>query len=194
MAVNDFQTPHKPPPSFFAFRISHFDLVGWGPTAPSYAISSRTTSAPGYHVAMFLRLALLFTIVPLVELYLLIEVGRIIGVQATIAIVVLTGLLGAWLARVQGLRVLGQVQASLKAGQLPTDAIVDGLLILIAAAVLLTPGLITDSVGFLLLIPAGRKMVRKVVRKSIVGQRPADPVPDVIDVEWRREDPGDSSN
>ncbi len=143
---------------------------------------------------MFLRLALLFTIVPLVELYLLIEVGRIIGVQATIVIVVLTGLLGAWLARVQGLRVLRQVQANLKAGQLPTDAIVDGLLILIAAAVLLTPGLITDSVGFLLLIPAGRKMVRKAVRKSIVGQRPADPVPDVIDVEWRREDPGDSSN
>ena len=140
---------------------------------------------------MFVRLALLFTIVPLVELYLLIEVGRFIGVQATIAIVVLTGLLGAWLARIQGLRVLRQVQASLGAGQLPTDAIVDGLLILIAAAVLLTPGLMTDSVGFLLLIPAGRKMVRKTVRKLLAGQQQAGVVPDVIDVEWRREDPGD---
>ena len=140
---------------------------------------------------MFVRLALLFTVVPLVELYLLIEVGRFIGVGATIAIVVLTGLLGAWLARLQGLKVLAEVRASLEAGQLPTDAIVDGLLILIAAAVLLTPGLITDSVGFLLLIPAGRRMVRGAVRKKMAGQQPASRVPDVIDVEWRREEPGE---
>ena len=140
---------------------------------------------------MFVRLALLFTIVPLVELYLLIEVGRFIGVGATIAIVVLTGLLGAWLARLQGLKVLAEVRASLEAGQLPTEAIIDGLLILIAAAVLLTPGLITDSVGFLLLIPAGRKTVRGAVRKKMSGQQPASHVPDVIDVEWRREEPGE---
>lgn len=142
---------------------------------------------------MFVRLALLFTVVPLVELYLLIEVGRHIGVGATIAIVVLTGLLGAWLARLQGLAVVRQVQHSLAAGQIPTDAIVDGVLILLAAAVLLTPGLITDSVGFLLLIPAGRKLVRRTVRKKMAGQQPVDGVPDVIDVNFRREGPGEDS-
>lgn len=140
---------------------------------------------------MFVRLALLFTVVPLAELYLLIEVGRFIGVAATVLIVVLTGVLGAWLARRQGLAVFRQVQTSLAAGQLPTDAIVDGVLILVAGGVLLTPGLITDSLGFLLLIPAGRRQVRKLVRRMLAKRRPANGVADVIDVEWRREDAGD---
>jgi UPF0716 protein FxsA len=136
---------------------------------------------------MFLRLALLFTIVPLVELYLLIQIGGMIGVEATIAIVVATGVLGAWLARMQGLKVIEKVQASLQNGQVPTDAIVDGLLILVAAAVLLTPGIITDGVGFMLLIPQGRRLVRTVVRRMMArGQPETDH--DVIDVEWHREE------
>jgi UPF0716 protein FxsA len=136
---------------------------------------------------MFFRLLLLFTIVPLVELYLLITIGGVIGVVPTIAIVVGTGVLGAWLARQQGLAVLRRIQDEMAAGRLPTDALIDGLLVLVAAGMLLTPGLLTDTAGFLLLVPGSRAMVRRTVaaamaRKTQSGQ------PDVIDAEWFRED------
>ena len=136
---------------------------------------------------MFLRLLLLFTFVPLVELYLLIRIGRVIGVVPTIAIVVVTGALGAALARHQGLGVLRRLQEDLVAGRPPTGALVDGLLILVAGAMLLTPGLITDAVGFLLLVPAGRKVVRKAVSAAL-ERRFVVRDPGVIDAEWRRED------
>lgn len=136
---------------------------------------------------MFLRLLLLFTLVPLVELYLLIEIGGAIGVAPTIAIVIVTGVLGAALARWQGLGVLRRLQDDLAAGRPPTDALIDGLLIFVAGAVLLTPGLITDALGFLLLVPAGRAAVRKLVSAAVarnLGVRR----PDIVDAEWRRED------
>jgi UPF0716 protein FxsA len=136
---------------------------------------------------MFLRLLALFTLVPLVELYLLIEIGGAIGVAPTIAIVIVTGVLGAALARWQGLGVLRRLQDDLAAGRPPTDALIDGLLIFVAGAVLLTPGLITDALGLLLLVPAGRAVVRKLVSaavaRNLVVHRPG-----VIDAEWRRED------
>lgn len=110
---------------------------------------------------MFLRLFLLFTVVPLVELFLLIEIGRYVGLLPTIALVLFTGALGAWLARGQGVAVLGRVRGEFGAGRLPTDALLDGLLVLIAGAVLLTPGLLTDLAGFALLWPAGRRVVRE---------------------------------
>lgn len=136
---------------------------------------------------MFLRLLLLFTVVPLVELYLLITIGRMIGVGPTIAIVLGTGILGAWLARWQGLAVLRRVREEMAAGRLPTDALIDGLLILVAAAVLLTPGLLTDTAGFLLLVPASRVVVRKAVAAAIAKRyRGVDP--DVLDAEWFREE------
>jgi len=136
---------------------------------------------------MFLRLLLLFTIVPLIELYLLIKIGGVIGVVPTIAIVVSTGVLGAWLARWQGLAVLRRISDEMAAGRLPTDALIDGLLILVAAAVLLTPGLLTDSLGFVLLVPASRALVRKVVAAAIARRVP-ESRPDVIDAEWFQED------
>ena len=136
---------------------------------------------------MFLRLLLLFTIVPLIELYLLIKIGGIIGVVPTIAIVIGTGVLGAWLARWQGLAVLRRISDEVAAGRLPTDALIDGLLILVAAAVLLTPGLLTDSLGFVLLVPPSRALVRKVVAAAIARRVP-ESRPDVIDTEWFRED------
>ena len=136
---------------------------------------------------MFLRLLLLFTIVPLIELYLLITIGGVIGVVPTIAIVIGTGVLGAWLARWQGLTVLRRISDEMAAGRLPTDALIDGLLILVAAAVLLTPGLLTDTLGFVLLVPASRALVRKVVAAAI-ARRVQDAGPDVIDAEWFRED------
>lgn len=135
---------------------------------------------------VFLRLAVLFILVPLLELYLLIKLGSHIGGPATIAIVVVTGLIGAGLARSQGLKVMGEVRGSLAAGEMPADAIVDGLLILVAGAVLLTPGLLTDALGFFLLIPRGRRAVRSVARRWLA---PAMRPPNTIDAEWRREDP-----
>ena len=110
---------------------------------------------------MFLRLVLLFTLLPIVELYLLIRIGTVIGAPSTILVVLGTGIFGAWLARQEGLRALQRVQAELNAGRLPADALVDGLLILVAGIVMLTPGFITDAAGFFLLIPPTRALTRR---------------------------------
>ena len=136
---------------------------------------------------MFLRLLLLFTVVPLIELFLLVKLGTVIGISATVLIVIFTGILGAWLARWQGLGVIRRLTDDMNQGRLPADALIDGLLILIAGAVLLTPGLITDALGFLLLVPQGRAFVRRLVASSF-EKRTVDGDPDIIDVEWRRED------
>ncbi len=107
------------------------------------------------------KLLLLFILVPAVELALLIEVGRHIGTLATLALIACTGALGAFLARRQGLRTLQQVRSELSAGGLPAGPIVDGVIILLAAALLLTPGILTDALGFLCLAPAFRTVVKK---------------------------------
>lgn len=136
---------------------------------------------------MFLRLLLLFTVVPLVELFLLVKLGTVIGVGSTVLIVIATGFLGALLARWQGLGVLRRLSEDLSQGRLPADALLDGLLIFIAGAVLLTPGLITDALGFFLLLPAGRAVVKKAVAARLqttgVGTDPG-----VVDAEWYREE------
>jgi UPF0716 protein FxsA len=116
---------------------------------------------------MFLRLLLLFTTVPLIELSLLLWIGRWVGVAPTVALVLGTGFLGAWLARREGLRTLAQVQQEMAAGRLPAASLLDGLLILIAGAVLLTPGLLTDLAGFALLTPAVRRGVREAIKERI---------------------------
>ena len=116
---------------------------------------------------MFLRLLALFTIVPLVELGLLIQLGRWMGVVPTVLLVFGTGVLGAALARSQGLRTLRRFQEETRRGNLPTDALFDGVLILIAGAVLLTPGILTDLLGFTLLVPASRAVVRRVVGERL---------------------------
>lgn len=119
---------------------------------------------------MFLRLLLLFTLVPLTELFLLVELGRRMGTLPTVALVLATGALGAWLARRQGLRVLGEIRSEQAAGRLPAAALVDGLLVLVAGAVLLTPGLLTDLFGFALLVPQVRGVVRRRLRTAF-GRR-----------------------
>jgi UPF0716 protein FxsA len=136
---------------------------------------------------MFLRLLLLFTIVPLVELFLLVKLGTVVGVGPTIALVLFTGILGAWLARQQGLEVLRRVNEDLSQGRMPTEALMDGVLILIAGAVLLTPGLLTDALGFVLLIPRTRAEVRKIVAARF-ARRQKTSQPEVIDVEWKEEE------
>ena len=111
------------------------------------------------------RLLLLFILVPAVELLLLIEIGRHIGTLPTLGLIVLTGALGAALARHQGLAVLRQVQAETAAGRIPAGALLEGVLILVAGAVLMTPGILTDAFGFLCLIPACRRLLGDYLRR-----------------------------
>ena len=103
---------------------------------------------------------LLFIVVPAVELALLIEVGSRIGTLPTFALIVLTGIVGSTLARWQGLDVLRRAQQAMQKGELPASALGDGLLILLASALLITPGVLTDRVGFLLLVPPFRTLLK----------------------------------
>lgn len=116
---------------------------------------------------MLFRLFLLFTVVPILELYFLLVLGRHVGFLPTVGLVIFTGALGAWLARSQGLATLNEIRTQQSMGRMPATAMVDGLLILIAGAVLLTPGLLTDLAGFFLLIPQGRRWIRAAVQKKL---------------------------
>ncbi len=113
---------------------------------------------------MLWKLILLLTVVPLVELYLLFKLSDWTGFLVTVLVIVGTGIVGAALARMEGLRVLGTIQRDLADGRLPADGLLDGGLILLAAALLVTPGLLTDTVGFLLLLPPTRVVARRMLK------------------------------
>ena len=116
---------------------------------------------------MLLKLFLAFTIIPVVEIYLLIQIGTIFGALTSIALVIVTGFLGAYLARIQGLQTLFRIQKSLREGQMPSGELLDALLIGIAGLVLLTPGFLTDALGFLLLIPNTRTAIKQWLHRQI---------------------------
>ncbi len=116
---------------------------------------------------MFLALIIIFTVVPAVELALLIKVGTIIGVANTLAVIILTGVLGASLARMEGFLVLSKIQRSLEQGVMPNNELIDGVMILVGGIVLLTPGFITDAMGFLLLLPPTRAIIKAIVRRAM---------------------------
>ena len=107
------------------------------------------------------RLALLFVVVPLLELALLIQMGRIVGFWPTIALVVFTGLTGAWLARTEGLRTMWKLRDDVANGRVPGQAIMDGMAVLAGGTLLLTPGILTDVIGFGLLFPTTRHAMQK---------------------------------
>jgi UPF0716 protein FxsA len=113
---------------------------------------------------MLLKLFLAFTLIPIIELYLLIEVGTIIGALNTVILVIATGFAGAWLARLQGMQTMIRVRSSLQQGIMPTEELMDALLIFVAGIVLLTPGFITDAAGLLLLIPETRSHIKRFLR------------------------------
>jgi len=115
---------------------------------------------------MFGYLVLLFTVLPAVELALLIEIGSNIGAGNTIFIIIFTGALGAYLARLQGFLVLRKIQDDLNQGIMPSAQLLDGLMILAGGIVLLTPGFITDTMGFLLLIPWTRTLIRGQLKRK----------------------------
>lgn len=167
---------------------------------------------------MFGPLLLLLIVMPLVELWLLLRVGDRIGAGNTFLLVVITGIVGASLARQQGLRAWHDAQKQSAQGKIPGAALADGVMILIAGVLLMTPGIITDGFGFLLLLPPFRAIVRRVLKDRIkvqtnvnvqgfgmppgadvFGSRPdgvhpenspgPNMPPDVIDVEHHRHEP-----
>ncbi len=107
--------------------------------------------------AMAKLLFILFLLIPLGEIYVLLEVGSLIGVLPTVGAIVLTAATGASLIRIQGLSTLARVRQALEQGQLPAIELVEAACLLVAGALLLTPGFITDSIGFILLVPPLRK-------------------------------------
>ena len=105
----------------------------------------------------FRVLLALFFIVPLVEIYLLIQVGSVIGGIPTVFLVVFTAVLGALLLRQQGFATIGRVQASLARGEIPAVELLEGAMLILGGALLLTPGFFTDAIGFVFLIPLLRR-------------------------------------
>jgi UPF0716 protein FxsA len=110
---------------------------------------------------MFMKLLIIFVFVPVMELYILIEAGRMIGIGATVGLIMLTGVAGAWLARSQGLEILRRIQQETANGQMPAQTLIDGALILVGGLLLLTPGFFTDALGFSFLVPITRELWRK---------------------------------
>jgi len=116
---------------------------------------------------MMALLTLLFIVVPAVEIALLIEVGDRIGGWNTLLVIIATGVLGAALARNEGLIVLERIRRVLEQGRMPQNEIVDGLLILVAGVMLLPPGFVTDALGLLILLPVTRPLFRRFVLKRL---------------------------
>ncbi len=112
-------------------------------------------------------LLVLFVAVPAIELYLLITIGNQIGLFPTLGLIFFTGVVGASLARIQGMEVLRQLQQQTAGGELPTSTLMDGLMILVAGALLITPGVLTDVFGFLCLIPVTRAILKKAMRHAV---------------------------
>lgn len=113
----------------------------------------------------FNKLLILFVIVPVTELYILIEVGKRIGGLTTIGIIILTGIIGAYLVKGQGFMILKKIQSDLNEGIIPGDSLIQGAIILAGGIFLLTPGFVTDIIGFIFLIPVSRRVVKKYLLK-----------------------------
>ena len=141
-------------------------------------------------------LFLLFLIIPVVEIYFLIQVGGVIGAIPTIALVVFTALLGAMLLRFQGWATLQRTRMTMARGQVPALEMLEGVLLVFAGALLLTPGFVTDAIGFLLLVPPLRQaLIRWFLSKSDMrmqpppgGPRAHHHDPYTIEGEYRRDD------
>jgi UPF0716 protein FxsA len=115
-------------------------------------------------------LALAFVVVPIVEIYLLIQVGSVVGALNTIALLVLVSIIGAWLVRREGTGVWQRLQATLASGRVPGNELIDGLLIVLGGALMLTPGFLTDIAGLVLILPPSRALIRTLVRKRFAGR------------------------
>ncbi|MCM3717917.1 FxsA family protein [Fictibacillus phosphorivorans] len=119
---------------------------------------------------MFRILLLIFILVPAIEVGLFVSVGQYIGIPATIAIIFLTGLLGAFLAKREGTETLKKIRMQLANGQMPGDAVLDGACILLGGALLIAPGFLTDIAGFSLLLPLIRKVVKMWLKAKLYNK------------------------
>ena len=144
---------------------------------------------------MFPLIAVIFLVVPIIEIYLLIQIGQVIGAGWTIFLVVFTAVIGVWLLRIQGLSTLLRAQEKMRQGELPAREILEGMGLVVAGALLLTPGFFTDTVGFFLLLPPTRVWLvskvasRMVVASSVTVEGRQRQHGDVIDgVKYHRED------
>lgn len=125
-------------------------------------------------------LVLLFLVVPLVEIYVLIEVGQVIGALSTVALCVLTAVVGGALLRIQGITTMQRAQRSIARGEAPAMEMLEGVALAVGGGLLLTPGFVTDAIGFLCLVPWSRRaLVRHLLERMIVANRaggfPPDP-------------------
>jgi len=118
----------------------------------------------------FTKLLILFVIVPVTELYILIEVGKKIGSLTIIGVIILTGIIGAYLVKNQGFIILKKIQNDLNEGIMPGDSLIQGAIILVGGILLLTPGFATDILGFVFLIPISRNVVKKYLLKWLKGK------------------------
>jgi len=153
---------------------------------------------------MFPVILFLFLLIPLIEIYVLIQVGSVIGAGWTIALVVLTAVIGVQLLRQQGLSTMMRAQNKLNSGEVPALEMLEGLALLIAGALLLTPGFFTDAIGFALLLPPTRRaLIKTLGQKWVVQMQSRHPAAQgaspaagetIDDVNYRREDKDDSSN
>ncbi|PAB58151.1 FxsA family protein [Anaeromicrobium sediminis] len=116
---------------------------------------------------MLLRLIILFTTVPLLELTLLLKLNTKIGFMPTISIVLITGVVGAYLAKSQGRDIIMKIRFDISQGRMPANELINGLCVLVGGAMLLTPGIITDGLGFILVIPMTREIIKIALKKRI---------------------------
>jgi len=110
--------------------------------------------------------AILFLVIPVVEIFILIKAGEIIGIFPTIILVVLTAVIGAALLRQQGLSTLARFQENMSQGKLPAQELIEGILLAVGGALLMTPGFVTDTIGFLCLLPFSRKFIATTIMKN----------------------------
>jgi len=113
---------------------------------------------------MLIRLFILFAVVPVIEVYLLIKVGSLIGPLPTVALLLSISLAGAWLVRHQGFEIMRRIQSELAQGRLPAAELLDGAMVLVGGVLLLTPGFFTDFLGLFFLIPFTRAVIKQLVR------------------------------
>ncbi|CAA9890327.1 conserved membrane hypothetical protein [Candidatus Methylobacter favarea] len=143
---------------------------------------------------IFQIIFLFVLIIPFAEIYLLLQVGGIIGALPTVFLVVFTAVLGAWLLKIQGFATLQRFQASIAQGIVPAYEIIEGSIILVGGALLLTPGFITDMLGFACLIPQVRRKIAGYVIENHLIQagghfnQAKSPEKDVLEGEFRKEE------
>jgi len=140
---------------------------------------------------------LFFLVVPFVEIYLLLQIGGIVGVLPTVFLVVFTAVLGAWLLRQQGFATWQRLQASLSQGTLPAYEMIEGPILLVGGALLLTPGFFTDAIGFACLVPhTRRKLAQYIIEKQLINAQTGSPFQstaakkdeNIIEGEFKKED------